>query len=304
MTNLRKVPLPRAGSGPVTWEGLQPYLDTVLREVLGPGDVRNPVNDFATGLVASDDGDVTLGAAAYPSGRVAAIPTLFTYIGDAGRAASQRFAYPVQTANKNSVQSSSTVLTAASGALTSTISIASHSVKFDFGSVAYSSGSITGLDPETLYLVYADDPEYAGGAVTYLATENPDNVIATGRYYLGYITTPILGNGNVISAASNAAAAELTTTTDHGWSSGQSVAMTDFAGGTWTTLNGNSYTITVTGLDTFTIPVDSLGFGTYTASSGTATRETSSTQSGGGAGGGSGGGGSAGTRWDGLTQIP
>jgi hypothetical protein len=55
--------------------------------------------------------------------------------------------------------------------------------------------------------------------------------------------------------------------------------------------------------NTFSIPVDSTGFGAYTASSGTVTRVTTSNQSGGGGGAGSGGGGSAGTRWDGLSVL-
>jgi hypothetical protein len=297
MTDLRKHPLPYR-TGNVTWE----QLDVVMREILARQDVRNPRNDFADGIVASGTG-VTLGTAALPSGRTVAVPTLFQYIGDTGRAASQRFVYPVQTANKNSVQSTSTVLTSTSGASTSTISIAAHSVKFDFGSVSYGSGSISGLTPETTYLVYTDDPTYAGGAVTYLATTNPDNLIASGRYYVGYIITPITGSSETISAASNATPAVFTTSTTHGWSTGQSVTLAALAGGTWDTVNG-TYTITVTGASTFTTSIDGAALGVYTPSSGTATRVTTAAQSGGGGGAGSGGGGSTGTRWDGLSNIP
>jgi hypothetical protein len=296
VTDIRRQPLPRH-EGPITAE----YLGLVLREMLARFDARNPQNDFKDGLVASGTG-VTLGTQAKPVGRTAAVPTLFQYIGDAGRAASQRFAYPVQTANKNSVQSANVILTASSGTATSSIDVVSHSVKFGFGSVAYNAGTISGLVPETTYLVYCSDPEYAGGAVTYLATTNPDNIIGDGYYYLGYITTPITSAPGVVSAASNAAAAVLTINS-HGYTSGQSVSLSSFAGGTWNTINGNTYVVTVLSVNTFSIPVDSTGFGAYTPSSGTVTRVTTSNQSGGGGGAGSGGGGSAGTRWDGLSVL-
>jgi len=283
MTDLSKHPLPRH-DGPVTVE----YLALVLREMLARQDVRYPQNDFAAGLVGTSAGGVTLGTLAKPSGRTVSVPTLFTYIGDAGRALNQRFAYPVQTANRNSVQSLDTVLTASSGASTSSIGIAAHSVKFDFGSVAYSSGSISGLVVETLYYVYADDPGYDGGAVTYLATTNPDNLIASGRYYLGKVTTPIAGTSNTITAATSANPIAFTTSTNHGWTSGQSVSLAALPGD-FAVLNGNSYTITVTGAATFTIAVNGGAYAAYTTG-GTATRVTTAVQSGGGAGAGVGGG--------------
>jgi hypothetical protein len=297
MTDLAKIPL--RGEGPVTWEDLR----LLMREVLARQDVRYPRNDFAAGLVASGTG-VTLGSAAIPSGRVVGVPTLFTYIGDAGRAASQRFAYPVQTANKNSVQSSSTILTATSGASTSTIDIAAHSVKFDFGSVSYSTGSISGLTPETTYLVYASDPAYAGGAVTYLATTNPDNLIASGNYYVGYVVTPIAGTSETISAATEASPVEFTTSTTHGWTTGQSVDFSGFTDANWTAFNTGNHVITVTSSTKFTVATDTSAYGAYSASTATATRVTTAVTSGGGGGAGSGGGGSTGTRWDGIANIP
>jgi hypothetical protein len=75
-------------------------------------------------------------------------------------------------------------------------------------------------------------------------------------------------NGDAIaaSAATNAAAAVLTVT-GHGLSTGDIVTITGAAGGTWTTLNTNRYAVTVIDANTFSIPVNSTGFGTYTASS-------------------------------------
>lgn len=274
-----------------------------MREVLAKADIRNPVSDLADGIVGTTSGGVTLGTLAKPTGRDVSVATLFTYIGDAGRAVSQRFAYPVQTANKNSVQSTSTVLTATSGASTSTVDVGAHSVKFDFGTVAYSAGAISGLTPETTYLIYASDPEYSGGAVTYLATTNPDNIIGAGNYYVGYVITPIAGTSTVISAATNAATVEFTTSTNHGWTSGQSVSFAGFTDANWVNFNTGNYVITVTAANKFTVATDTTAYGAYTTGA-TATRVTTSTTSGGGGGAGSGGGGSAGTRWDGLTNIP
>jgi hypothetical protein len=179
-------------------------------------------------------------------------------------------------------------MVAASGASTSTIGIASHSVKFDFGSVAYSSGSVSGLDPETLYYVYADDPEFEGGAVTYLATTNPDLLIERGLYYVGFIETPITGDTESVIAASSLNPIEIQTGANHGWSSGNNVTFLGLPGDFGINLDNNTYAITVTGLDTFTIPVDGSGYAAYTTG-GLVTRETVAVQAGGGAGAGVGG---------------
>lgn len=64
-----------------------------------------------------------------------------------------------------------------------------------------------------------------------------------------------------ISAATNAAAAELTSTA-HGLSTGDGITISG-ATGNWTPING-SWTITVTGVNTFTIPVNSTTFGALT----------------------------------------
>ncbi|HLW79108.1 MAG TPA: Hint domain-containing protein [Terriglobia bacterium] len=77
-----------------------------------------------------------------------------------------------------------------------TISIASFVVQYPFGTVSYNSGSITGLASSTKYYVYCDDPNYAGGAVTYHATtSNPTVTAGEGRLFVGIITTPASGGG-------------------------------------------------------------------------------------------------------------
>ena len=196
----------------------------IQRYQLAPMDIRNSESDFASGILAdSSTGTVTLGTSALPSGRSAPIPTLFSHIGDGGRAADTRFLYPVTVANKNSVQSTSAILTATSGSSTSTIAVASHSVKFDFGTISYNSGSITGLSTSTAYYVYASDPDFAGGAVTWLATTNPDNLIAQGLYYVGAVSTPIAATSGSVSAATLANPTEITMSSAHGWTTGNVV---------------------------------------------------------------------------------
>lgn len=111
------------------------------------------------------------------------------------RASDQRLLPLVSASNKLSTQSAQP-LTASDAGGSTTISVASHSVQFGFGVVTYNSGSITGLLHATAYFVYADDPSYEGGAVTYLATTNANLVTGgNGRYYVGKITTPGGGGG-------------------------------------------------------------------------------------------------------------
>ena len=283
-TSLLNIKFPPAPSTEIDnwWRAVQRY-------VLAPTDIRNPQTVFASGVVAdSSTGNVTLGTKAIPSGRTVAVPTLFNHIGDTGRAADTRFLYPVTVANKNSVQSASGILTATSGASTSTISVAAHSVKFDFGTISYNSGTITGLSTSTGYYVYASDPNFAGGAVSWLATTNPDNLIAQGLYYVGSVTTPIAATSGSVSAASLANPTEITTSAAHGWTTGNTVTFTGMTGG-FTAINGLAYVITVTSTTKFTIAVDATAFGAYTGG-GTASRVSGTGTGGGGAGGGSGGG--------------
>jgi len=288
MTDLSKVPLPRVGQGVVTWPALSQWMATVLREIAARQDARNPNSDFASGILANADGSVTVGTEAYPEGRDASVPELVTNLDDDGRAASPDLTWPVYHANRNSVQSISDILIATSGETESEIEVQAHEVKWHDKSVAYASGTVTGLEPETIYYIYTDDADRDGGAVTYLATTNPDNLIEKNRYYVGYIETPVTSSSAVVTAASAANPIEITTQAEHGWASGNEVEFASMPGD-YAVLNGNSYVITKTGDYEFTVPVNGSTFGAYT-SGGTATRVTTTYQSGGGAGAGVGGG--------------
>lgn len=167
----------RFARGPMTWESFGPWFASALKDAFRFSDIQDPEQ-------------LPL------AGRTVTIPTLFTHIGDTGRASSQRLLPMVNSNNKLSTQSAQP-LTATDAGATASINVASHNVQFGFGSVAYNSGSVTGLAFSTVYYVYTSDPTYAGGAVTYLATTNANNVTANdGYYYLGKVTTPADGGGD------------------------------------------------------------------------------------------------------------
>jgi hypothetical protein len=111
-------------------------------------------------------------------------------------ASDQRFSNQIGTANKQSTQSTQPLTSTDLGGGFADIAIASHSVQYSFGTVSYSSGTILGLANSTLYYVFADDPNYEGGAVAYEATTNANNITAElGRYYVGKITTDAPAGG-------------------------------------------------------------------------------------------------------------
>ena len=198
----------------------------------------------------------------------------------------------VNTFNKGSVQSTAT-LTASDGGGTATISIAAHNVVYDNGTVAYNSGSITGLAFSTKYYVYTDDPTKAGGAVTYAASvTSTDSVANSGRYYLGSITTGVVGTSGNIAGVTKAGSTVFTTTPAHGFTTGATVTIAsivdDGGGGSdmEALFNGNSYILTVLAPTTFTVPVDSTSLVAVWVSGGTATQTASAPSGGYGGGGG------------------
>jgi hypothetical protein len=65
--------------------------------------------------------------------------------------------------------------------------------------IAEDSGAITGLEYQALYYVYFDDPGFAGGAVTYMATKTKQVAIqAAGRFFVGSIVTPAAGGSATV----------------------------------------------------------------------------------------------------------
>jgi hypothetical protein len=97
-------------------------------------------------------------------------------------------------------------LTAVTGvpANSATINIAAFQIQYPFSTtgssvgdlITYSLGAITPLLDGTQYFVYFNDPTYAGGAQTYIASlNNPDLTSGLYRQYLGNIVTPVHGGG-------------------------------------------------------------------------------------------------------------
>lgn len=171
MKSVKDVPF-RFPSGPVSWEALGAVLGAWQRDILDTFDVRNP-QAFPDGIVADFDG-VTLGEAA--------------------RVTSQRTLPPVNTGSKLSAQDAPPLESSYADGSAS-ITVLPHSVQFGFGSVAYSGGTISGLDEDTDYYVYTDDARYGGGAVSYVATTNALEVVsANERYFVGQIKSATDGN--------------------------------------------------------------------------------------------------------------
>ena len=92
-------------------------------------------------------------------------------------------------------------LSSSDAGATATISIAAHTVKTsDTGAAqktaSYNSGSITGRAFGTSYHVFAYDPTFAGGAVTYVSSTSSETYVTNAEYvYVGYITTVNDGGG-------------------------------------------------------------------------------------------------------------
>ena len=87
--------------------------------------------------------------------------------------------------------------------------------------------------------------------------------------------TPSSSAAFTISAVTKANPGRITTTANHGFTTGQTVTIYAAAGGGFTALNGNTYTITVTSATQFTIGISTSAYtGTYTANSGRVTMGT------------------------------
>lgn len=98
--------------------------------------------------------------------------------------------FALRAANKSAAIQTTSPLTTSLFSGAARISIASHTVQMDFGTVSYNAGTIDGLSFSTKYYVYCDDPTLSGGAVTYVATTNAATTTANAaRVYTGAITT-------------------------------------------------------------------------------------------------------------------
>lgn len=209
--------------------------------------------------------------------------TILSKIADTGRAQDQRFLNMITFGNVQSVQSA-IPLTATADAVTASITCGAHTLYYGGVTIAFSAGSISGLVPLTDYYVYADDPNLAGGAVTYMASTTFVTVASSkDRYLVGAIRTPISSISAAVSAATQANPCAITTGAAHGMVTGNQVTFSGVVG--MTQLNSlPATTITVTSATTLTLNgVDSTAYGVY-VSGGTMTRVTAPAAGIGGAG--------------------
>jgi hypothetical protein len=142
-------------------------------------------------------------AAAFVQGQTqwatSSIPTSrLALISDAGRSTSRRQSSQIvasgvlQTLDVNPI-------TATTSGEVATITINAHSVFDDAGTLNFTGASIGGLAPGTLYYVYDYNPDFNGGARSYVATPNRNDITSFGRRFVGFITTPAAGDvGNQV----------------------------------------------------------------------------------------------------------
>lgn len=88
-----------------------------------------------------------------------------------------------------------------------TIVVESHTRTYSDKTVSITGSTITGLTAESFYHVYYDDDARNGGAVTFIATSNPEQAATTptqpGRHYVGSISTDALGGTGTSAGGSS-----------------------------------------------------------------------------------------------------
>ena len=104
-------------------------------------------------------------------------------------------------ASVNAYRSPATVLSWSDAGSTATIAIAAHTLSSSQASGAarnasYNSGSVTGLSFSTVYHIWAYDPSFSGGAVTYVSSTSINTYVTDARYlWVGQFTTGADGGG-------------------------------------------------------------------------------------------------------------
>ena len=169
------------------------WLATSSTDTISGGGLLSPVTLTEAAFPAADvTAENTAADTATVGGRASA--TIAATIAASGRLVSGAKVPQAIVAGAGTVLTASP-LSASQSSGVATINVAAHTRYYDFGAVSYNAGAITGLSTSTVYYIYADDPDYAGGAVTYVATTSLTAAIATGRIYFGKLVTPSTGSG-------------------------------------------------------------------------------------------------------------
>jgi hypothetical protein len=96
-----------------------------------------------------------------------------------------------RTAGHSSYRPTSNPITATDAGSNATVSIASHTMRVGGSSISNNSGSVSGLSYGTLYYIFYDDANFAGGAVTYQSTTTKETALnGDSRFFVGSVTTP------------------------------------------------------------------------------------------------------------------
>lgn len=181
-----------AGAGQMAMVVLEPMVTSAAA-----GQTLHP--PFSPGPNAFDAADITAqNVAAAIAGQqpwaTSTIPTSrLNLLNDAGRSTSRRINSQImasgifQTLDTNPI-------TATTGSGSSTITINAHDVFDDAGTLSFSSASISGLSPATTYYVWESNPDFVGGARTYVASTNRNDLTVFGRRFVGFVTTPATAN--------------------------------------------------------------------------------------------------------------
>jgi len=113
-----------------------------------------------------------------------------------GRLANSKVMQPNRTAGPGA-QASTAPVSAIDAGASATITISGHDLFAGSSSATvYSGGTITGLPFSTTFRVYADDADWNGGSVTYVAvTAKVDIAKSSARYWVATVTTPADGGG-------------------------------------------------------------------------------------------------------------
>lgn len=136
---------------------------------------------FSPGPNAFDAADVT-----------AAQPIVGLLNPSTGRATSRRITSQLIAGGVLQTFDTNPLSSATSGGVSS-ITVIAHQVFDDAGTISFSTATIGGLSPSTLYYVYEENPDFIGGARTYVATTNRNDLTGFGRRYVGVVTTPADG---------------------------------------------------------------------------------------------------------------
>jgi len=101
-------------------------------------------------------------------------------------------------------------LTATDAGSNVTVTISAFTMRIGGTDVSISGSTITGLGYKTVYYIYYDDANMAGGAVTFVATTSKETALAgDGRFFVGSILTPPSGGNATIGNSDGGAGAQV-----------------------------------------------------------------------------------------------